>query len=122
MTELLAAAAGQPALLAFLVIGGAAILAVERLSGANGLLTRAIRAWQDRELRRIRRERAVEAERRAATQETEDARVVELEAEVEWLREQLRRARAGQPPQAPETAPIPGRHRRNSARPPVPPR
>lgn len=122
LAELLGAAAGSPLLLAFLVILGGSVWAIERLSGANGPLTRALRAWQERELRRLRRERAVDAERRARAQEQEDARVAELEREVEWLREQLRRSRAGLVEQRPTTEPIPGRHRRNSARPPVPPR
>lgn len=122
MTDLLTAAASSPLLLAFLVVLGGLVWAVERLSGTNGPLTRVLRAWQERELRRLRRERAVQAEQRAARQEDADARVAELEAEVDWLREQLRRTRAGVPEQPPATEPIPGRHRRNSARPPVPPR
>jgi predicted RNase H-like nuclease (RuvC/YqgF family) len=122
VTELLTAAASSPLLLAFLVVLGGLVWAVERLSGANGPLTRAIRAWQERELRRLRRERALREEQRAARQEESDARVVELEREIEWLREQLDRARSGRPELHPATEPIPSRHRRNSARPPVPPR
>jgi hypothetical protein len=122
LADLLAAAASSPLLLAFLVVLGGLVWAIERLSGANGPLTRGFRAWQDRELRRLRRERAVREEQRAARQEDADARVAELESEVDWLREQLRRTRAGQPEQPPTTEPIPGRHRRNSTRPPVPPR
>ncbi len=118
MIDLLLSAAEEPLLLAILVVGGFVVWAVERLSGANGPLTRAVRAWQDRELRRLRRERAVQAEQRAARQEQADARVTELETEVEWLREQLQRARRGEPSQGPDTSPL----RRNSARPPVPPR
>lgn len=120
LTELLAAAAGSPFLLAFLVILGGTVWAVERLSGANGPLTRGVRAWQERELRRLRRERAVHAEQRATRQEQADARVAELEAEVEWLREQLRRARTGRPELHPDTEPMRAAGRRNSARPPAP--
>jgi hypothetical protein len=116
--DLLLSVAEEPMLLAILVVGGFVVWAVERLSGTNGPATRALRAWQERELRRIRRERAVEEERRAAEQAREDARVAELESEVRWLREQLRRARTGEPEQPPDTEPL----RRNSARPPVPPR
>jgi hypothetical protein len=114
--DLLLSAAEEPVLLAILVVAAFAVWAIERLSGANGPLTRAIRAWQERELRRLRRERAVQAEQRATRQEAADARVAELESEVAWLREQLRRARAGQPSQGPDTSPL----RRNSARPPPP--
>jgi hypothetical protein len=121
-SELLQAASGSPFLASVVVLGGFAVWAVERLSGANGPLTRAFRAWQDRELRRLRRERALDEERRAGEQARVDARVAELEDEVAWLREQLRRARTGEPPQPPATEPIGGAHRRNSARPPVPPR
>jgi hypothetical protein len=116
--DLLLSAAEEPLLLAVLVVGGFAVWAVERLSGANGPLTRAVRAWQERELRKLRRERAVDEERRRAARADRDARVDELEGEVEWLREQLRRARSGRPSQGPETSPL----RRNSARPPPPPR
>ncbi len=118
MIDLLLSAAEEPLLLAVVVIVGLAVWAVERLSGANGPLTRAVRAWQERELRRIRRERAVEDERRAIERAGRDARVAELETEVDWLREQLQRARRGEPSQGPDTSPL----RRNSARPPLPPR
>jgi hypothetical protein len=116
--DLLLSAAEEPVLLAVLVVGLFLVWAIERLSGANGPLTRAVRAWQERELRRLRRERAVQAEQRAARQEATDARVAELEREVDWLREQLQRARRGEPSQGPDTSPL----RRNSARPPLPPR
>lgn len=116
MIDLLLSAAEQPVLLAVVVLAGFAVWAIERLSGANGPFTRAVRAWQERELRRLRRERAVEDERRARERAGRDARVAELEVEVEWLREQLRRARRGEPSQGPDTSPL----RRNSARPPPP--
>jgi hypothetical protein len=118
--DLIGAAAGSPVLLAFLVVVGGLVWAIERLANANGPLTRLVRLWQDRELRRLRRERALQAEQRAARQESTSARVAELEDEVEWLREQLHRTRAGQPEQPPATEPIPGR--RNSARHRTPPR
>jgi hypothetical protein len=120
--ELLDGAKDSPLLLAVLVIGGFVVWAIERLSGANGPLTRALQAWQERELRRLRRERAVAEERRAGEQAREDARVAELESEVAWLREQLARRRRGEPEQPPDTEPLRRADRRNSARPPVPPR
>jgi len=106
MIDLLLSAAKEPVLLAVLVVGGFLVWAAERLSGANGPLTRGVRAWQERELRRLRRERAVEDERRARERAGRDFRVAELEAEVGWLREQLRRAREGRPLQPPDTEPL----------------
>lgn len=127
MSDLLKAAAGSPLLLTVLVAVGALVWLAEKLGGVDGPLTRLVRAWQEREVRRLRRQRAVVAERRAL----DDARVAELADEVAWLRARLgeyedtaRRSpqiRRSIPPQRePETAPIPGR--RNSARPQVPAR
>jgi hypothetical protein len=90
LDSLLAAVQDSPLLLAFLVVLGGLVWATERLSGTDGPLTRLVRAWQDRELHRLRRERALAAEQRASVQETKDARVRELEAEVEWLEGELR--------------------------------
>jgi hypothetical protein len=112
MSDLLKAAADSPLLLAFLVIGGFVVWAVEKLGSVNGPLTRAFRAWQRRELRKLEAQRA---------RDTERARVAELEDEVAYLRSLLDRqpvpARAVHPlprPRAhePSTQPIP----RNSAR------
>jgi len=122
VTELLAAAVDSPFLLAVLVIGGFAVWAIERLAGVNGPITRAVQAWQDRELRRLQREADLAVARRKVDQATGDARVSELLDEVAWLREQLQRARTGRPEQPPDTEPLPAVIRRNSARPPVPPR
>lgn len=122
MTDLLRAAADEPILLAVLVGGGFLVWAIERLSGAEGPLTRAVRAWQERELRRLRYKRAVREEQRAARLEEADSRVVELESEVAWLREQLRRNREGVAEEPANTEPLARQGRRNSARPPVPPR
>lgn len=125
MSDLLKAAAGSPLLLTILVVVGALVWAIEKLGGVDGPLTRAVRAWQEREVRRIRRQQLVARERRAL----DDARVAELTDEVEWLRRRLDRyedtsrlrapvtgegRHAVPPPRGPETAPIPGR--RNSAR------
>lgn len=126
MSDLLKAAADSPLLLTFLVVLGGAVWAAEKLGGVGGPLTRLFRAWQERELRKLRRE---QAERRAR-RDLDDARVADLESEVEWLREQLVDARSGQFPDRavhplprprhsePATEPIPGA--RNSARPRVP--
>lgn len=116
--ELLAAAGDSPLLLAVVVIGGFGVWAVERLTDANGPITRLVRAWQERELRRIRREQETAAARRRS----DDARVAELEDEVEWLREQLRRRRRGEPELPPDTEPIRSQGRRNSGRHRPPPR
>jgi hypothetical protein len=122
VTELLAAAVDEPLLLAILVVGGFLVWAVERLAGVNGPVTRAVRAWQERELRRLQREADLSTARRRIAQENEDARVAELEDEVAWLREQLRRRRDGEPELPADTEPIPRQGRRNSARRPPPPR
>lgn len=122
MIDLLLGAAEEPLLLALVVIGGFLVWAVERLAGVNGPITRAVRAWQQRELRRLQREADLSAARRRITQENEDARVAELEDEVAWLREQLRRRRDGLPELPADTEPIPRQGRRNSARRPPPPR
>jgi hypothetical protein len=107
VSDLLAAAADSPLLLAILVIGGFVVWAIEHLAGANGPITRGVRAWQDRELRRLQREADLQTARRRAVQESDDARVAELLDEVAWLREQLRRTRRGEPDLPPDTEPIP---------------
>jgi hypothetical protein len=109
MSDLLKAAADSPLLLAFLVIGGFAVWAIEKLGSVNGPLTRAFRAWQRRELRKIEQQRRVD-----------DGEVAELRDEVAYLRSLLDERippRAVHPlprPRAhePSTQPIP----RNSAR------
>lgn len=122
MTDLLRAAVDEPILLAILVVGGFLVWAVERLAGVDGPVTRAVRAWQERELRRLQREADVSSARRRIERDAEDARVAELEDEVEWLREQLRRARRGEPELPADTEPIPTQGRRNSPRHRPPPR
>jgi hypothetical protein len=122
LTDLLAAAVDSPLLLAILVVGGFAVWAVERLAGVNGPITRAVVAWQERELRRLQREADLSAARRRIAQDAEDARVAELEDEVAWLREQLRRARRGEPELPADTEPIRTQGRRNSGRHRPPPR
>jgi hypothetical protein len=123
MSDLLKAAAGSPLLLTAIVVVGALVWIVEKLGGVDGPLTRFVRAWQEREVRRLRRQQTVVRERRTL----DDARVADLTDEVEWLRARLRHYEPAGPPvlppprdPAPETTPIPGR--RNSARPRVPAR
>jgi hypothetical protein len=127
VSDLLKAAAGSPLLLTCLVVAGALVWVVEKLGGVDGPLTRLVRAWQEREVRRIRRQQQLVRERRAL----DDARVADLADEVDYLRRRLARyedatprrpvtspgAHALPPPRGPQTAPIPGR--RNSARPEV---
>lgn len=122
MSDLLKAAAESPLLLTFLVVLGGGVWAVEKLGGVNGPISRAVRAWQGRELRRLERDRLVDDRRR----ELRDARIADLESEVSYLRGQLdgrplpaRSVHPIPPPRratrdrTPATAPIP---RRNSAR------
>lgn len=87
MTELLRAAEGSPLLLAFLVVGGFLSYAVERLCGAAGPAVRLARVWRDRELRKLRHEALVRAERRRI--DREDAAAVE--ADLIEQRDHLRR-------------------------------
>lgn len=124
MSDLLKAAAESPLLLTFLVVLGGGVWAVEKLGGVNGPISRAVRAWQERELRRLERDRLVENRRR----ELRDARIADLESEVAYLRGQLddrrevpsRVVHPIPPPRhaprdrTPATAPIP--RARNSAR------
>jgi hypothetical protein len=124
VSDLLTAAANSPLLLTFLVVLGGAVWAVEKLGGVNGPASRAFRAWQERELRKLERQRRTVTSRR----ELRDARIADLESEVAYLREQLdthpavppRAVHPIPPPRhttrdrAPSTAPIP--RARNSAR------
>lgn len=86
MTDLFNAAKGSPLLyvaLAGLVIG---VYLVEHLCGINGPLTRAWAAWNDRELRHLRRDALILAERRRIQTEEEQGRVGDLTRQVADLR------------------------------------
>jgi hypothetical protein len=126
MTELLRAAEGSPLLLAFLVVGWFLSYAVERLCGSNGPAVRLVALWRDRELRRLRHEALVRAERRRLDHEAASAReadlltnldhlrrrVAQLTAERDELRARIeRRHRLPQPRGDPDTEPL----RRESA-------
>jgi hypothetical protein len=126
VSDLLKAAAESPLLLTFLVVLGGGVWAVEKLGGVNGPISRAVHAWQERELRKLERERRVDASRR----ELRDARVADLESEVAWLRRQLDGQHPGHrapvahpipPPRhaAPTTAPIPKARKSARARTPA---
>jgi hypothetical protein len=142
--ELLRAAEGSPLLLAFLTVGGFLSYAVERLCGSNGPATRLLHAWRDRELRELRREALLRAERRRIDRDEATAREAEQLAELTHLRRRVieltgdrdtllrevehanRRASAAHPTlpvprlaDDPVTAPL-HRRRRESARPPPP--
>jgi hypothetical protein len=115
VSDLLKATADSPLLLAFLVILGGLVWAIEKLADADGPITRLFRAWQEREVRRLRRQQLVDRERRAAR----DARVEELESEVAWLRGQLDDARQSLPPRAP-VRPLPRPRAHEPATTPIP--
>ena len=93
MTELLDAVKGSPLLLAFLVVGGFVVYAVERLCGANGPVTLMLRAWQDRELRKLRREATLRAEQRRIEVEARSDREHDLLDQLAALRTELGEAR-----------------------------
>lgn len=115
---LLGYAQGSPLLLALLVAAGGTLAAVERLFALSGPITKLAAWWQGRELARLKREALVRAERRRIDAEERSAREAALTDEVEWLREELRRARGEgrhRAEEEPETKPS-----RNVARPPVP--
>lgn len=101
----------SPLLLAWLVVGGAVLAAVERAFALSGPITKVWEWWQGRELAKLKREAAVRAERRRIEQEEESAVVASLRAEVAWLRAEVARLRE-------QTAPMLAT--RNQPRVPVP--
>lgn len=95
LTELLANAEAVPWLSAVLVGLGAAVWVVERVAGLSGPATALTRAWRDRELRKLRREALLRAERRRIEALDEAGRISDLSAElselrteVKWMREE----------------------------------
>jgi hypothetical protein len=123
LTELLTYAEGtSPWLVTALVILGAVGYATERATGLVGPITKLLAAWRDRELRKLRREALIRAERRRIEQEEESARLSALREEVQWLRAEVARLLAHQctpdSTGAPRTSAIPAA--RNPARVPVP--
>lgn len=91
--ELLAAAEGIP-WLAGIVLGlGAASWAVERVAGLTGPATALLHAWTDRDLRRLRREALLRAERRRLTAEDESAVMADLRQQIAHLSDEIGRLR-----------------------------
>ena len=112
---LLAYAQDSPLLLAVLVAAGGVLATVERVFALSGPITKVAAWWQGRELARLKREALLRAERRRIEDEERSGREAALADENAWLREELRRARGGQPEGGPDTRPS-----RNVTRPPVP--
>lgn len=100
MLDMLTVAKGSPLIFGALLVLGAVVYVVERLAGLNGPLTRAWTAWTERELRKLRRDALLLAERRRVQAEDEQGRVgdltrqvADLRATVHELSEDLRAAR-----------------------------
>lgn len=89
--DLLKAAESVPWLATGLLVLGAVGVLVERVTGLAGPATKVAAWWADREVRELRREAALRAERRRLDREEEEGRVAALRAEVEWLRQEVRR-------------------------------
>lgn len=94
MTELLTHVQGVPWLVAALVILAAVVWAVEKVAGLSGPLTALGRTWSNRELRKLRREALIRAERRRITAEEEAALVAHLRTEVADLAAEVARLRS----------------------------
>lgn len=116
--ELAKLAEGAPWLASGLLALVAVVYAAEKLTGLAGPVTKLAAAWHDREVRRLRREAKVRAERRRIEREEEEGKVAALRAEVEWLREEVRRLRAEVRCTCVDTSPL--RAARNTPRVPEP--
>lgn len=92
--ELLRAAEHLPWLGSGLLLLIAAGAIVERVTGLVGPATKVANWWAEREVRELRREARLRAERRRIEREEEEGKVAALRAEVEWLRTEVRRLRA----------------------------
>ena len=112
---LLSHAQESPLLLAVLVGAGGVLAFIERVFALTGPVTKVAQWWQGRELARLKREALLRAECRRIEEEERSHREAALAEENAWLREQLRRARAGRYVPEPDTSPA-----RNRARPAVP--
>lgn len=86
MTDLFNAAKGSPLMFAALFLLGVGVYLTEHLCGVNGPLTRLWAAWNDRELRRLRRDALVLAERRSIQAAEERGRVGDLTQQLADLR------------------------------------
>jgi hypothetical protein len=92
--ELLEAAQGVPWIATGLLVLGAVGVLVERVTGLVGPATKVATWWADREVRELRREARLRAERRRLDREEEEGRLAALRAEVEWLRQEVHRLHA----------------------------
>lgn len=92
--ELLAAAQGVPWLTGALLVGGVLSWAVEKFAGLSGPATALLRAWTDRDLRKLRREALLRAERRRLRAEEEGDRISDLSAQLVELRTEVGQLRA----------------------------
>ncbi len=87
-------ATSVPWLASGLLVLGAVGVVVERVTGLVGPATKVAVWWSDREVRKLRHEAALRAERRRIEREEEEGRVAALRAEVEWLRQEVSRLHA----------------------------
>lgn len=94
LTEVLSAAEGIPWLAAAALGLGAVSWAVEKVAGLSGPATALARAWSNRELRRLRREALLRAERRRIAADEEAGRIADLSAQLAELREEVQHLRA----------------------------
>jgi hypothetical protein len=92
--EVLAAVGDVPWLAVGLLGLGTLSWAVERIAGLRGPVTLLHHAWTDRELRRLRREAHLRAERRRITAEEESAVMADLRSQVADLAAEIARLRA----------------------------
>lgn len=90
-TELMDYAMSVPWLASGLLVLGAVGVVVERVTGLVGPATKVAVWWSDREVRKLRQEARLRAERRRLDSEDEEARVAALRAEVQWLRQEVAR-------------------------------
>jgi hypothetical protein len=92
--ELIDAARGVPWVAGGVLTLGFLSWVVERIAGLSGPATALHRAWSDRELRALRREAHLRAERRRITAEEESAVIADLRDQVADLATEIARLRA----------------------------
>jgi hypothetical protein len=94
VSELLAAAADFPVLVAALVVVGGLLYLAERLFALSGPMSKLVSAWRNRELARLRRDALVRAEKRRLQMEEESAVMADLRAQVQELTGEVARLRS----------------------------
>jgi hypothetical protein len=92
--EIAAAAEGVPWLAGTALALGATSWAVEKVAGLTGPATTIVRLWTERDLRRLRREALLRAERRRLDTEEESAVMADLRAQIAHLSDEVGRLRA----------------------------